>query len=460
MPGGIRFPIFVLALAAGVRTSAAFAQESEDNRPTESSFHVRTYARLSERASAPGPGGSIVTQSTQLPVTEHVSYWAGGLDTLFGADTAELEVAGYQSIDASGRELAQTDLQTALITLRSSSRPKHLWLSLGRQVRAGGAARFARFDGATLGVRPFPDLSLRAYGGYRVLPRFDQRPGYHHLGATSDVLLTNSALMEPLDRSEFTMVGGSLDFHSEPLDAALSFHDETDGGALGRRNLGIDAMVRPVSRVDLGASLLLDLDALKWSTARAFVDYFVTSDLELSAQFLRAEPALLLSKQSVLSVFSTDAYREFGLGGRYRLSPGLSMGASAWGQGYDDGTAGARLSTDVRAAERRGILTRSVVGGYTRVLTLDGGYHSIRGGISEDFGPRVSGTVQSFVYVYDEAIYDLRTSMTHGFTLDYDFFDGWNVLWGASIARSPYAYFDASTQLRLSYALYQPGGAR
>ncbi len=458
MPRGIRLSLLIVLLSAGV-CPPALAQEVGDNLPTESSFQVRTYARLSQRATAPGPGGSIVTQSTRLPVTQHVSYWAGGIDTHLGADTAELEVTGYQSVEAGGQELAQTDLQTALVTLRTSSRSPHVFTSLGRQTRAGGAARFARFDGIALGVRPFRDLSLSGYAGYRVLPRFDQRPGYHHLGASSDVLLSNSQLMEPLDRADYSMVGGSLDFHSRYLDAALSLHDETDAGALGRRNLGADAFARPFERMDLGASLLLDLDAFEWSTARLFVDYFATDELELSTQYLRAEPALLLSKQSVLSVFSTDGYSEFGLGGRYRLSPDVAVNGSAWVQQYDDGSSGARLNADIRATRRRGTSTRSAVFGYARVLTWENGYHSIRGALSEDFGPRLSGTIQSFFYVYDEAISDLRTSMTHAVTVDYDFSEHWNILWGASMARSPYAYLDASTQVRLSYAIFGRGGA-
>src|SRR5690606_9564265 len=117
-------------------------------------------------------------------------------------------------------------------------------------------------------------LSLRAYAGYRVLPRFDQRPGYHHLGAASDVLLTNPAVLEPLDRKKYSVVGGDVRIDAQDVRAVLSVHDETDAGSVGRRNLGLDLTAAPLDKLDLGGAVLLDLDALRWSSARAFVDYF------------------------------------------------------------------------------------------------------------------------------------------------------------------------------------------
>lgn len=438
------------------QTPDVCAQDSSAKNSASSTFRSNTYARLLSRATLPGPGGSIVTTERTLPVVQYVTYWASGVDTIFGEDTASMEVTGWQAADAAGVEAAEADVQTAFLTLRSAPTAPDVWVSLGRQTKAGGAARFARFDGIAAGISPIPELSLRAYGGYRVLPRFDQQPGYHHLGASSDVLMNAPAVLEPLDRNEYSVVGGDMRFDVTHLHAALSFHDETDRGAIGRRNLGFDVAAQPTDKIDLGGALLLDLDALRWSNARLFVDYFATKSWELSGQYVRAEPALLLSRQSVLSVFSTASYQEFGLASRYRLKEHISLSGSAWAQDYDDSGPGARFTGELRAASDSRT-ARTIVAGYTRVATLDGGYHSVRGALSQQLARQLTGTLQSFLYLYDVPIADKKTSMSHAVTLDYGFSDAWSLLWGASLASSPYANFDAGTQMRLSYALHERG---
>lgn len=434
------------------QTSDVFAQDSSTGAPPSATFRSNTYARLLRRATAPGPGGSIVTTERQLPVVQHVSYWASGVDTVFGADTASMEVTGWQSADGLGREAGETDVQTAYLTLHSPRSAPAVWASLGRQTRAGGAARFARFDGISAGVSPVSALSLRAYGGYRVLPRFDQAPGYHHLGASSDVLQSAPAMLEPLDRNKYSVVGGDVRLDVSHLHAALSIHDETDNGAVGRRNLGFDVAAQPLEKLDFGGALLLDLDSLRWSNARVFIDYFATQRWEFGGQYVRAEPALLLSRQSVLSVFSTANYQEFGLQSRYRFTEHLSLTGSAFAQDYDDSGPGARFTGEFRAATtgRKALIFFT---GYTRVSTFDSGYHSARAALSKEIATELTGTLQSFVYLYDVPIRDKQTSMSHAVTLDYGLSDTWSILWGASLSNSPYAEFDAATQMRLTYAL-------
>lgn len=438
------------------QTSDVCAQDSSASQPTSSTFRSNTYARLFSRAIAPGPGGSIVSTERQLPIVQYVTYWASGIDTILGDDTASMEVTGWQSADAGGLQQVEADVQTAYLTLRSPRSLPSVWASLGRQTKAGGAARFARFDGISAGVSPIPALSLRAYGGYRVLPRFDQQPGYHHLGAASDVLTSELSILEPLDRNQYSVVGGDLLLQVTRFQAALSIHDETDQGAIGRRNLGFDVAAVPLEKVEVGGALLLDLDSLRWSNARLFLDYFASRKWEISGQFVRAEPALLLSRQSVLSVFSTSSYEEYGVASRYRLTERISLSGSAWVQDYDNEGPGARLTGEIRATSELQT-ARTFVTGYTRVATLDGGYHSVRGALSQKLAPQLTGTLQSFLYLYDVPIADKKTSMSHTVTLDYGFSEAWSLLWGASLARSPYAHFDAGTQMRLSYALRERG---
>jgi hypothetical protein len=63
----------------------------------------------------------------------------------------------------------------------------------------------------------------------------------------------------------------------------------------------------------------------------------------------------------------------------------------------------------------------------------------------------LSGTLEAYAYFYDEAIRGRRVSSVYAGTLTYQPSASWSALWGASLSQSPYARFDAQTQLALAY---------
>ncbi len=416
-----------------------------------------THAQLFQRALFPGPGGALVTDDTFAPFTEYVSVVGRGFDTALGEDSLELEVSAWGSVEALepgalGRY--DGDLQTASVRL-SPFAARSTWIRFGRQQVAGGAARFARFDGAMASIAVVPALSFSVYGGFTVLPRWDRRPGYYHLGAAADTLLREPALAESPEHAGYWLAGGRASFEHEVVLASASFHEQREANGLARRNLGLDASAELSESVALATALLVELDAVRIANLRVWSDLALVESLDLTAEYLRTEPALLLSRQSVLSVFSTEGYHEAGGSGRWHVDERFSLSAGAWLLAYDQEDIGGRFDTSARFVSRGPYPTVTSLS-YVRLEAPESGYHSLRAALSRQLVDPLTGTLQLYAYFYDEPIEGYRTSSVTSGTLEYRFIDELSLLWGGSLARSPYASLDASTLLRLSYQLALP----
>jgi hypothetical protein len=93
---------------------------------------------------------------------------------------------------------------------------------------------------------------------------------------------------------------------------------------------------------------------------------------------------------------------------------------------------------------------------YSRLVAPDNGYHGVKAALSRRLLPPLTATLQLFGYFYDEPIEGYRTSSVYSTTLEYALLERLALLWGGSLARSPYASLDASTLVRLSYQLDAP----
>jgi hypothetical protein len=200
---------------------------------------------------------------------------------------------------------------------------------------------------------------------------------------------------------------------------------------------------------------LVELDSARVADFRIWADLQPFEDLDLSLDYLSTEPALLLSRQSVLSVFSTAAYDETGASLNYHLLPELALGGGGFLQWYAGDDQGARGETHVRFSSSGSDRTSAVVS-YTRVLAPDNGYHALRVALGRQLSSALRATLETYGYFYDEPIAAYRTSSVYAGTLSYAFYDSLSLLWAASLARTPYAESDASTLVRLSYAFSAP----
>lgn len=436
----------------------AWAETTAARDVYELTAHSETHAQLFRRALLPGPNGELVTTDTSAPLTEYVTLGGYGFESPLGPDSVDIEVSAWGGIQL-GEPLYlgryDGDLQSANVLLRGATllAPR---LRLGRQQVAGGAARFARFDGAHLSIAVVPQLTLSAYGGWTVLPRWDRTPGYYLLGSAVDRELRHPEALEDVERSGYWLAGGRVAYADGPLSVAASLHEQRESSELGRRNLGLDLRAAAAENAELGGDLLFELDSSRIANLNLWSDMTLLRAVDLNLEYLRTEPALLLSRQSVLSVFSTDGYHEAGGGLRWRIDNRFSLGGGGFVDVYDgEHHPGVRVHGNGRYATRGPLPTIASVT-YTRVIAPDNGYHGLKAALSQRLLPLLTATLQLFGYFYDEPIEGYSTSSIYSTTLEYALLERLALLWGGSIARSPYASLDASTLLRVSYQFDAP----
>ncbi len=332
------------------------------------------------------------------------------------------------------------------------------WLRLGRQVFAGGAARFTRFDGLSAGSRLDVGLGAEAYGGFSVLPRWNGQPGYQQLGSAQDTLLKDPNALEDPNRSGYWLAGARLFYDKGPLSAGASIHEQHENSELSHRNVGVDAHWQPLEQMSLGGNSIFDLDGSQLSDARAWVDATPHRMLDLTGEYTHTVPASFLSRQSVLSVFSTDAYDEVGGGLTLHPLPRLAVEGTAFAELFSDGEQGGRGEAEARWSPDRPERTMIIVA-YGRVVSPGNGYHSARASVRRRIIRPLTATAEAYLYFYDESIRGIDSSSVYAGTLGWAALPELSVLWGASVARSPYAKSDVQTLLRLSYLWGQEGGS-
>ncbi|MEB2311450.1 MAG: hypothetical protein OZ921_20570 [Sorangiineae bacterium] len=414
-------------------------------------FHSSTYLQLYQRALLPGPNGALVTTDTIAPVYEYVSLRADDLDTL-GEDDTSVELSAWGAATATedfdtARRL-DGDLQTANVRLHAGPS----WVRLGRQVIAGGAARFARFDGAAAGSRLAIGLGMDAYAGLSVLPRWSGRPGYAQLGAAADTLLREPEALPEARRSGYWLAGGRASYERGPLVVGASFHEEHASSELARRSLGGDFQLEPLDWASAGGAAVLDLDGLGLADARLWADTVPARGVGLGVEYLHTEPALLLSRQSVLSVFSADTFDELGATASWRPLALIGVEGGGYLQHYSAGDAGARGDLALRVApdrEERTVLRL----GLARVRAPGNGYTALRDSLRQRIAGRVTATAEAYLYLYDEAISGRRIAEVYAGTVEWRALDELRLLFGSSLARTPYADADLQALVRATYGL-------
>jgi hypothetical protein len=455
-----------LALAFAVARPLA-AQEAPRSAPAKDppateapdrfsvSAQSETYVQLYRRALVPGQNGQVVPTETAVPITEYLAANARDLDAPWQKDAIGMEFAAWGRVWPTSTSLERPfdgDVQTANVRLDAGP----AWTRIGRQQIAGGAARFARFDGITVGARQ-GGLFAEGYGGFTVLPRWDARMGYHQLGSQEDTLLTYQP--PPSERHSHWLAGGRVGYQMARVSGSVSFHDEQVEGAVDHRNLGLDLGAQPIDEASVGGSALLDLDSGRFGQARLWVDASPHPLLDVGAEFLHAEPALLLSRQSIFSVFTTDSYEEFGGTLSAKVLRWLRLDAQGYVEAYEQTGPGARGELATRVAFGRVNPTVFRVA-YARVIAPQNGYQGVRASFSRKLTPRVSTTLEAYGYFYDQQIAGYSRSSVFAGTAAYRVLEPVELLLSASLASSPYAALDAQTMLRAVVSFDRPSRAR
>ncbi|MBI4957691.1 MAG: hypothetical protein HY908_37135 [Myxococcales bacterium] len=469
--------------AAGAATHAVPAPPpaaADDDEGDAFSWRVagQSYARLFQRALTPGAAGGSLEKATAAPFYQYVLLRIDDLDVPWQEDSLDVELAAWGDVEMGEIQTERRvdgDLTLALVRHRVG--PARF--VLGRQVVAGGAARFSRFDGLAAGVTGDFGLGLDAYGGFTVLPRWNGRPGYQLLGSVAETLVKSPEALETPARARHWLAGARAHYaYQRYLQIGASVHEEHAGttvdgfspgaGGIARRDFGIDLRSDPMEELGVHGQLLLDVDAVAVSEARLGVDVWPHETLLLMAGYGHAVPSLLISQQSVLSVFSTDAYDEGGLEASFRPVPFLAFTADGWIERFSDASLGARTGL---AAHYRGEVATATLG-YRRIVEGKGGdgfsggsgYHGLRAAVGVTPLEDLRVTAEAHSYFYDHAVtsstatalaaadapQDGRAlSWIGALTGRYAFLAPVALTVGGSIAQTPYAKLDAQLLVRL-----------
>lgn len=433
---------------AGTPLGAAAAMDQ-----TRVEARAETYVRIFQRALLPGPNGAIVDTQTLAPIVEYVSVRARAIDAPWGADSvdAEASVWGTWVLGEEAGRRFDGDVTSAFVQQRLG--PARL--RLGRQSFSSAAAQYVRFDGVRVGARFMPQLGADAYAGYSVLPRWDARPGYQHLGSVRDGLVRDPEALEPVARGGWLLAGGRVAYDSPLAVAGLSFHAEREQHQLARRNVGLDMRLSPLDWVSVFGNATLATDGLDMVDARAWVDVTPTSQWSISAEYLHADPAGLLSQQSVLSVFGSSAFDEWGGVLTHRPLRHLGVSASLFAQQTAGEPLGMRSLTrfwlTLDEAERW-----RASASHTRLLAADNGYHALRAALGYALTANLSSNLDTYIYRYDEHILGRRYSLVQALNLAYRGSGPLALLCGVSLVQSPYARADFQSLVRVSQDLDSP----
>lgn len=437
--------------AGGLLLGASTAAGAEPDHTGDEyvlTLHGETHAQLFRRAPLPGPAGALVASESTLPIQQTVLIRADDLDTAFDRDSVDIELGAWAAVVPIGARADRPgdgDVQTAWISYRRGP----VSLRLGRQHVAGGAARYSRFDGADLEGNLGSGFTAVAYGGTTVLPRWNARPGYHVLGGDAIDLLDEPGALSRPGRSGHWLAGGRVEWLYGGYAANVSFHEQHEMTGLSRRTAGADGRAELGADTRAGGHVLFELDAGRASDARLWVGAVPADTLDVEGELRHVEPALLLSRQSVLSVFSTEGYDEAGVLASWRALPRLTVDGAAYVYLYGEGRPGGRSEIGGRVTagrERRTVVRLN----HTRLQGPGGGYHALRAALSLPLTWTLTGTLDSYAYLYDELIRGYRTSTLHVATVSHSVRRGIDAMAFASAARSPYAALDAQIGLRLS----------
>jgi hypothetical protein len=196
---------------------------------------------------------------------------------------------------------------------------RHLTLRLGREHVMTGAARMIHLDGGeAIAVLPL-GVRLSAYVGSPVSERFTTRRAIYNWNPAGGDLAYGG-------RAAWSY--GLPGLPGRGIDLGVSANVVQDGKDPVRQEVAGDARLQPwrdFTLTGFGAYSLYD-DRFAEFGGRA--SWSATRALRIEADARHQAPDLLLARNSILSVFTSEERNLFGAGAYYKLGHGLQVGAS------------------------------------------------------------------------------------------------------------------------------------
>lgn len=196
---------------------------------------------------------------------------------------------------------------------------RRLTLRVGREQVQTGAARMLHLDGGeAIAALPL-GIRLSAYAGAPVSQRFTTRRAIYSWNPAGGDLA----------------YGGRLGWSYAPpglpgrgIDLGVSTNYVFDHGDPVREEAAFDLRLQPFSDLSITGFGAYSLYDDRTSEAGVRATWSATRALHLEADARHVAPDLLLSRNSILSVFTAEERQTYGLGGTYRLGKGLEVGGS------------------------------------------------------------------------------------------------------------------------------------
>ena len=390
------------------------------------SIRSESYVELFRRALLPGPNGRSSQRIPSLPYTNTCGCRVLDVDTSWRKDSIDIELVGVRSSMVRGAGLERRSTVTFKQRTYATGTEPLAYVSAGRK-RLGGAARYVRFDGLR-SMRTWAQASSpQVMRGLTVLPRWDGRPGYHHLGSAADSLLRDpNALPEP-ERSGYKLGGGRFGWTSPRGKAGSRSMSSTSPTGLREGRWG-----------SMPARVLLTRHLGRWrrprrararriQDARLWVDATPVGPSIVGRVSAHRAGAVLVASIGALGV-QHGRLRRAGGSAVVRVTERFAWKAAASSNFTTMAGAGREASSPLACCRAPAAHARALA--YARVVALDNGYHALRASFSRRILPVLSGTLEAYSYLYDEAIHGRTTSEVYGGTLRYQAAEALNLLWG------------------------------
>jgi hypothetical protein len=279
-----------------------------------------TLLNVESQTRGPGPDPSVATVA---PIFEIISITASDVRNPV-ADDLTIAVSTWGSYELNDRRWdtgTHSDLNGDVVTgyVQGKLLDRRLTFRLGRAQVQTGVARMIHLDGGqVIGRIPF-GLSLSAYAGVPVSERFSTRTGFRNWNPLGGDFAYGGRLAYSLSKPGSPGRG---------LDVGLSANIVQNSGDAVKQEVGADLrwkLAAPVTITGFGAYSLFDE---RFSEGQVRAGWNATRKLFVEADYHFVAPDLFLSRDSILSVFSSEERHQFGGGGTYKLGHGLLVGAN------------------------------------------------------------------------------------------------------------------------------------
>jgi hypothetical protein len=444
----MRLTALLALLCLGGGSATAFAQS-----PTfwgSSTTYLRGFIRPTDRDTA-----------TYLPFYEMVQLNTRRL----GVDGLSLHSSFWglvDGIDLQDRYRATGDLSALYLHYRAPEEGRlrllrGLELTAGRQFVALGPMMLEQIDGGKVHYVHSSGIEVGMFGGaptgtrvaYQLWPSDEDRYNYGYSW----------------------LIGGRAGFIDlGHVAGGVSFVHRRYRGRIADNDLGLDASYSPLALLDVSASAVLSIEALRAKEIRGAVGVQPIKPLSFNVAYRFTSPDLMLPRTSIFAVFADSSFQEGSIDARWQVTRAFSLDAdygrryymARGGESTDDITGGANRA-GARATLRfgRALDGRALVE-YQRLETPDNAANRVRAATSVPlplWKRQITLIADLDLFVVDQAIRATTVSFVGSGYVEFPFRADLRLLAGGSGGVTPLLQRSGSFLLRLTWNFEAPSTA-